>query len=85
MPGQAPESILGIKTKWLSWWFSAQKSGGGSTGLLAGVGALVVAAGFALTASGGSKSAPRDLKPNKLKGKVKVSTLCPCDDTQMQP
>ena len=52
-------------------WWSSGKSGGGSTGLLAAVGALVVAAGFALNTSGGSKSATP--KPNKIKAKIKVS------------
>lgn len=62
--------MLSIRIQWLFWW-SSGKSGGGSTGLLAAVGALLVAAGFALNASGGSKSATP--KPNKIKAKIKVS------------
>ena len=52
-------------------WLTSGTSGGGSTGLLAGVGALVVAAGFALTRAGGGKSAAP--KPNKIKAKIKAS------------
>lgn len=51
----------------------AAKSEGVSGGLLAGVGALVLAAGTALSRQGGSKAtAP---KPNKIKAKIQVK-LC---------
>lgn len=58
------------------------KSEGGSTGLLAGVGALVVAAGFALTSSAGTKSAAP--KPNKIKAKIKVSAMWRLHELQVQ-
>lgn len=58
------------------------KSEGGSTGLLAGMGALVVAAGFALTSLVGTKSAAP--KPNKIKAKIKVSAMWSLHEMQVQ-
>lgn len=52
--------------------------GGPSAGLLAGVGAVVLAAVAAISSRRGSKAAAKAPKPNKIKAKIKVGFVNSC-------
>ena len=52
---------------------AAAKGEGPSVGLLAGVGAVVLAAAAAISSRTGNKAAAKAPKPNQIKAKIKVS------------